>query len=102
MERRIQLQDEFCNLLGTKNAYFQPPASVKIKYPCIVYRLGRPGVRHADNTAYLYMRRYEGVYIHRDPDDFFIETLEQHFPYFEFDRRYVADNLYHDSFVLYY
>lgn len=101
-ERRLQLDEKFRTLLGTTNAYFQPPASVKIKYPCIVYRLGRPDVRHADNRIYRNMRRYDGLYIHRDPDDFFIERLMEEFPYFEFDRRYVADNLYHDSFTLYY
>ena len=37
--RLLNLHDEFIQILGTQNVYFQPPASTKLKYPCIIYKI---------------------------------------------------------------
>ena len=34
---RLELQSVLEQTLGSRNVYFQPPASVKMKYPAIVY-----------------------------------------------------------------
>ena len=50
MTRRNELHEKFCDLLGSRNVYFQPPESVRLVYPCIIYRLGNFNVKHADDT----------------------------------------------------
>ena len=36
---RLILHDELITLLGSSNVYFQPPTSIKMNYPCIIYKL---------------------------------------------------------------
>ena len=38
-DRRLELHEILCGILNTRNAYFQPPESVKMNYPAIVYAL---------------------------------------------------------------
>lgn len=101
MDRRLKLHDELLSIFE-KNIYYQPPESIKLSYPCFLYNLSGGQNIKADNTSYLFTRRYEGTYITRDPDHTFIEKLLNHFKYISYDRRYVADNLYHDTFTIYY
>ena len=37
MANRIDLYNLLVGILGTRNVYYQPPESLKLKYPCIVY-----------------------------------------------------------------
>lgn len=37
MGTRLELQSKLVELLGSKHVYYQPPESVKIEYPAIVY-----------------------------------------------------------------
>ena len=37
MAGRLELQSKLEELLGTRNVYYQPPESIKIGYPAIVY-----------------------------------------------------------------
>ena len=37
MKTRYELHEFLCEILGSRNVYFQPPESVKMKYPAIVY-----------------------------------------------------------------
>ena len=32
MDRRLKLHEELCDILGSRNVYFQPPETVKMKY----------------------------------------------------------------------
>ena len=52
MSSRIELQDELENLLGSKNVYYQPPESVKMEYPAIVYRRSNINNNFADDLVY--------------------------------------------------
>lgn len=47
MASSLDLQREFQALC--KNVYFQPPESVKLLYPCIVYKRSAGDTRFADN-----------------------------------------------------
>lgn len=102
MARRLNLQNEFIQILGTRNVYFQPPASVKLKYPCIVYKIASRNDLKADDIRYRGMIRYEVTFITRDPDSETPEEMMEHFHYIAHDRNYPADNLHHDVFTLYY
>lgn len=101
MASRLKLQTELEELLGSENVYFQPPSSVKMKYPAIKYSLSNIEIKHADDTSYNNKRVYELILIDSNPDSEFVDKLLQ-LPYCSFDRFYPSDNLNHYSFTLYY
>jgi hypothetical protein len=101
MPSRLDLQSELEKILGSRNVYFQPPASVQMKYPAIVYSRKSIDVQHANDSAYLIHPGYEIILIDKNPDSVFIERILQ-FRYCSFDRHYEKDNLNHDVFTLYY
>ena len=102
MASRLELQDEFETLLGSDHVYFQPPSSVRIKYPCIIYNLTNISDRRADNIAYNLNNEYEVIYIDKDPDNNIKTQMITHFPKCRFNRFYTAENLNHYVFILFY
>ena len=102
MASRLNLHEELCTLLGTRNVYFNPPESVKLKYPCVVY--SREGIDklNANDAAYKSTNRYTITYIDSNPDSDFPDLLLRHFPMCSFDRSFPSDNLSHNTFTLYY
>lgn len=100
-KRRLELHEILCEILGTRNVYFQPPASVKMKYPAIRY--SRYDIQNlpADNIPYKRDRAYQLIVIDPDPDSAIVEKVAQ-LPMCSFDRNYVSDNLNHDVFTIYY
>lgn len=98
---REALQALFEELLGSRNVYYQPPESVKLNYPCIVYE--RSGIRteSANNKAYLKHNRYTVTYIDEDPDSEIPDKLLE-LGYCKLDTHFEADNLNHDVFTLYF
>lgn len=101
MGTRIQLQTLLESLLGSRNVYFQPPPSVKMAYPCIVYELSQIDTKHANNRPYRHLRQYQLKLIDRNPDSGLIEKVAA-LPMCRFDRPYTADNLYHYVFNIYF
>ncbi len=104
MARQRELQAELEAILGSRNVYFQPPATIKMNYPCFKYNRARVEADRADNLPYVMHERYMVTFISRDPDDNLrmVRTLMEHFPKCSHDRFYTADNLSHDVFDLYY
>lgn len=101
-ERRLQLHEELCKILGSRNVYFQPSGSTRMKYPCIRYSRDRGIHIRADNRTYIYRQAYQLIYIDTDPDNDIVDKLIEHFSEISFNRNYVADNLNHDVLILYY
>jgi hypothetical protein len=101
MNSRLALQTMLEKLLESRNVYFQPPASVQMKYPAIVYSLNNLDNIHANNSVYTQNDRYELTYIDKNPDSPMIRTISK-LSKCRFDRSYVADNLNHYVFTLYY
>ena len=58
MASRLNLQTFLEKILESRNVYFQPPESVKMKYPAIVYALDDIENVHADNGVYSSHRHY--------------------------------------------
>lgn len=102
MGSRLKLHEEFCAILETNNVYFQPPASVKMNYPCIRYSKSNIDTKYADDKIYKNTNRYEITVIDRDPDSKIPDKILQHFPMCRFDRPFTADNLNHTVLTLYY
>lgn len=102
MANRLDLQAIFEEILGSRNVYFQPPASVQMKYDCIRYELGGKDLIRANNKVYRITNKYDGVVITRDPESPIPDAILMYFEMVDFGRPYVADNLYHYPFTLYF
>lgn len=95
------LQKILEDIMQSKNVYYQPPANVKLKFPCIVYRKSKIKTMRADNRFYGKTDEYELTHISKTvDDDVILKILELEMC--THDRRYTHDNLYHDVFSLYY
>ena len=101
MGNRLELQTKLEELLGSRNVYYQPPESIKMEYPAIVYSKSDIQSRFANGSAYSLSSRYEIIVIDRKPDNPVIDKLLI-MPYCSFDRHYKSDNLNHDILTLYY
>lgn len=84
----------------TPNVYYQPPASVQMKYPAIRYRRNDIDIRYADNTSYSQEVGYEIIAIDQNPDSPMVVALSK-LPQIRFVRNYQADGLNHDVFAIY-
>lgn len=100
MANRLELHEKFCEILGTRNAYFDPPASVKMVYDAIRYTRKKIENTFANDAVYSQRDCYEVIAIYRDPDSDLPRKLSR-FPMCSHDRHYVADNLHHDVFTIY-
>lgn len=101
MASRLELHERLVSILGSKNVYFQPPASVLMKYDAIRYSRKQIENVHANNVVYNQYDCYEVIVIYEDPDSDLPRKISQ-LPKCRFDRHYTADNLNHDVFTLYY
>lgn len=102
MANRLDLHEEFCNILKTRNVYFNPPEGVKMNYPCIRYKLGGLDQKFADDISYRNVKKYEITVIDPDPDSAIYEEIIKHFRMCKLDGIYMASNLYHFVITLYY
>ena len=97
---RANLHDLLVEILGSENVYFQPPESIKMRYPCIVYSLSDMEAENADNIKYLKIKKYMVTYVHVNPDSDIPDKLFE-LLHCVYNRHYVSDNLNHDVFDLY-
>ena len=102
MNRRIELQSKLESILGTNQVYFQPPASVKILYPCFVYRIGSGDAKYANNMAYSYVNSYDVLYITKRPDLDMIDQVLRELPMCRLNNTYCSEGLNHYAFTLYF
>ena len=99
---RRDLSPIFKSILGNNNVYFQGPAQHMLKYPCILYEIDKRDTYNANDSVYRDLNRFTVTLIDKNPDnDAYVDQLVR-LPYCSHERRYIADNLYHDVFVLYY
>ena len=101
MGTTLSLQDELKTILGSNNVYFQPPSTVKMKYPCFVFTRAGASQYTADNKNYMYTKKYNVTYISNESDPDMVDTMLRHFSMCQYDRPFVSDNLHHDVFTLY-
>lgn len=101
MASRLDLQSKLEEILGSRNVYFQPPESVKISYPAIVYSRPDIDIKKADDSTYLKTNRYSITVIDRLPDNKAIDALLE-LPMSSYDRHFNVDNLNHDVITLYF
>lgn len=101
MGTRLELQSKLEELLGSRQVYYQPPESVKMEYPAIVYSKSKVWIANAGDITYSKINRYDITVISKKPDDPVLDKLLG-LQYCSYDRHYKSDNLNHDTFTLYY
>lgn len=101
MHNRLELHTKLVNILGSKYVYFQPPESIKMVYPCIVYERYDISNTHADDDIYLQPRQYRITIIDTDPDSEIVDRMSK-FKTARFVRHQFVNNLNHDIFNIYY
>jgi len=101
MGSRLDLQTTLEDLLGSRNVYYQPPESIKLNYPAIVYSREDIDNTFADDIVYTQSHVYELIVIDEDPDSDIVEKVSK-LPTARYNRNFKSDNLNHDIFTLHY
>lgn len=101
MNRRLELHEVLCDILGSRNVYYQPPETLKMNYPSIVYSRNDIENEYGDNLAYVQNCAYSLILIDKNPDSSFVDKLAK-LPMCRFVRNYKSDNLNHDVFLIYF
>lgn len=98
---RYELHAKLVQLLGAKHVYFQPPPTVQMTYPCIVYELDKYHDAYANDSLYSHKTRYQVTVIDRNPDSELPLKLNE-FPYTSLESSFAYEGLNHFVFTLYY
>jgi hypothetical protein len=106
MGQRLNLHNILISIVGSTNpletrVYFLPPASVILKYPCIVYARNSKKELFANNALYFGKQRYSITVIDANPDSLIPEKVSQ-LPLTRFAQHFTADNLNHDVYFTYF
>ena len=101
MAERKGLHNRLVEILGSKNVYFNPPETIKLQYPCIIYNLDNKELVKADNANYLKRNYYNVTLIHPDPVNT-IQDMIMEIPYCRFTSFYSVDDLNHYRYQIYY
>ena len=81
--------------------YEAPPETVKLTYPCIIYKRRAYLPKYANNGVYALEDRYDITVISKDPDSSLPREVAG-LPRCRHDRHYTADNLLHDAYTIIY
>lgn len=101
MGQRLDLHKILVDILGSDQVYYQPPATVQMKYPAIVYSPENGHLLQADDSKYRHVRRYQVSVIDRNPDSD-IPAKVFALPYASESRTFAVANLNHFVFTLYF
>ena len=100
MDRRLELHDRLLQVCD--HVYFQPPESIKLHYPCVVYELSDVFTDYANDHLYKARKRYSVTVMDRDPDSSIFMDIMHQFVHCEFDRSFQSDGLNHWVLTLFY
>lgn len=99
---RKDLSPIFKSILGNDSVYWQRPSTNLLEYPCIIYSRDAHEIDRAGNEIYRDHNRYTITLIDKRADNDDVVEAILALQYCDHDRHYIADNLYHDVFTLYY
>lgn len=102
MASRLAVHQFLEGVLGCTNVYFNPPESIAMKYPAIVYSKDAIELNHANNHQYRKFKRYSVEIIDGDPESIIGETLLEEAEMASFNSHFKAENLNHEVFTLYF
>ena len=103
---RIDLHNKFVEILGTQGqlvsrVYFQPPPSVKLEYPCIIYKRYDQKDFFSNDKIYLRLKRYSVTVVDKNTDSQ-IPDMVGALRYSSFSSHFAIDGLNHDVYSLYF
>ena len=103
MADRSDLQDILAAIASPGIAYFQPKTNTKIDYSngVIIYKRDWGLTQFATNRPYRHTLRYQVTYINPKQNYAALDALAA-LPMCVFDRSFVADDLNHDVFKLFF
>lgn len=103
MEARLELNEILRKLMLEFNGwvYYQPPESIRLQYPCIIYNIDSKDIRPADNRPYMKKSCYQVMIIDEDPDSKIPEKVEE-LPFVRWSNHFTQDDLHHFVYKLYY
>lgn len=96
---RVELQEllkEYCDTV-----YFQPPSSIRISYPCIVYNRSTDYINRANNNLYMKEKLYRVTVMDKNPDSDIADRLQE-LPWAVIISRDIVDNIYQTTLNIYY
>lgn len=99
MASRLKLHEILCGIV--ENVYYQPPSTVKMKYPAIVYAREDIDNVFADDSVYAQSHSYQITVIDENPDSEIVMEVSK-LPRCRFNRHFTSENLNHDTFNLIY
>lgn len=100
-DRRLKFHEELVSILGNRNVYFQPPESVKINTPGILYVRSNIFNSDANNAIYRSKMGYDVTVIDSDPDSEIVDKLCV-YKGSQFVRHYTSSGHNYDVFRIYY
>ena len=101
MASRLDLQRLLEDIMENRNVYFQPPSTLKMKYPAIRYGLNSIDNVHADNAVYAQNNSYTITLIDKDPDSKYVNKIVC-LPKCSFTTSYSSDGLNHWVFKIFF
>lgn len=87
---RLSLHNKLLSI--TPKVYFQPPATIVLEYPCIIYKLDDVELTRANNLVYGKTKKYLVTVVDRNPDTILYEKILE-LPYSELVSSFTKDNL---------
>lgn len=99
MNSRLELHTVLTSFVD--NVYFQPPETMQLTYPAIVYTMSDIRNTFASDEVYKQSHFYELTVIDKSPTSEIVEKVSR-LPKVKFNRHFKSDNLNHYIFTIYY
>lgn len=100
MGSRLDLHNELLSFLP--NVYFQPPETIQMIYPCIVYSKVEKYEMFSNDKLYTSIQGYHIIVIEHDPDSTVADEINKYFYNCTIEQYYTVNNLNHTTLTLYY
>lgn len=99
MTNRLTLHNTLLDILGSSSVYYNPPESIKMTFPCIVYQLDSLVPVRADNVNYLGYTIYKITVISKQVDHPAVKKILK-LPMTRFSTAFTANGFYHYVIIL--
>lgn len=100
MGSRLELHSELLSFCP--NVYFQPPSTLTMKYPCIVYAKNTKLNLYGSDVVHFSKQEYRVTVMDANPDSTIPDQIEKALKYCSEYQRYTVNNLNHTILSLYY
>lgn len=96
---RLTLHQDLVDALGSSNVYYNPPETLKMEFPAIVYKLDYFDQIHADNKKYIDWTTYKVTVVSSKPDHPVVKKI-LNWEMTRFSTSYTRNGFYHYVIIL--